>query len=156
MIVKERTRLTAMKLPIMNSIAVDTNVLLYFLDTSLPDKRKTAADIILKSPSFNSQSLSELINVLQRRWKYSKEKVLVTVANLLEVCEYISLTEAMVKKSFALVKKYDFQFFDALIVASALEANCNILYSEDMHHGLLVEGQLRILNPFLDEERSEA
>ena len=48
-----------MKLPIMNSIAVDTNVLLYFLDDSLAEKRKTAAEIILRTPSFNSQSLSE-------------------------------------------------------------------------------------------------
>lgn len=132
----------------MNSIAVDTNVLLYFLDDSLAEKRKTAAEIILKTPSFNSQSLSELINVLQRRWKYPKEKVLDTVANLLMVCKYVPLTESMIKRSFDLVKRYDFQMFDALIVASALEANCTVLYSEDMHHDLLVEKQLRILNPF--------
>ena len=54
----------------------------------------------------------------------------------------------MIKRSFDLVKRYDFQMFDALIVASALEANCTVLYSEDMHHDLLVEKQLRILNPF--------
>jgi predicted nucleic acid-binding protein len=48
----------------------------------------------------------------------------------------------------ALMKKYDFQFFDSIIVAGALEANCTILYSEDMHHDLLVEQQLRILNLF--------
>jgi predicted nucleic acid-binding protein len=47
-----------------------------------------------------------------------------------------------------LVKKYQFQLFDAVIVASAIEGNCDILYSEDMHHGLLVDKNLTIINPF--------
>ena len=141
--------MTEVKLQTMNNIAVDTNVLLYFLDTSLPDKREIAAGLILKRPVFNSQSLSELINILRRRWKFPKEKILDTVANLLEVCEYVPLTEPMVQRSFALVRRYDFQLFDAIIAASALEKGCSILYSEDMHHDLLVEKQLRILNPFL-------
>ncbi len=134
---------------IMNRIAVDTNVLLYFLDTSLPDKRKAAAELILKKPAFNSQSLSELINVLQRRWKFPKEKTLATVANFLIACEYVPLTKQAIELSLALVKKYDFQLFDAMIVASALETHCEVLYSEDMQHGLVVENQLRIENPFL-------
>ncbi len=49
---------------------------------------------------------------------------------------------------FTLIERYDFQFFDAIIVAGALQSNCTVLYSEDMHHELLVEKQLRILNPF--------
>ncbi|GHT78585.1 hypothetical protein AGMMS50262_21380 [Bacteroidia bacterium] len=48
-----------------------------------------------------------------------------------------------------LIVKYDFQLFDSIIVASALEAGCDILYSEDMHHGLLVDKQVEIINPFL-------
>ncbi|MGB3590011.1 MAG: hypothetical protein WBA23_25925 [Tunicatimonas sp.] len=39
-------------------------------------------------------------------------------------------------------------FFDSIIVAEALEADCTALYSEDMQHNLLVEKQLRILDPF--------
>jgi predicted nucleic acid-binding protein len=48
-----------------------------------------------------------------------------------------------------LVKKYDFQIFDGIIVASALEAGCDNLYSADMQHGLVVDGALRIVNPYL-------
>jgi predicted nucleic acid-binding protein len=47
-----------------------------------------------------------------------------------------------------LVKKYQFQLFDAIIVAVAIEGNCDILYSEDMHHGLVVDKALTIINPF--------
>jgi predicted nucleic acid-binding protein len=41
-----------------------------------------------------------------------------------------------------------FSYWDSLIVSAALEAGCTLLYSEDMQHGQLVEGQLRIINPF--------
>jgi len=55
----------------------------------------------------------------------------------------------MVTTSFELVKKYDFQIFDAFIVTLALEADCDILYSEDMQHKLVVEQKLTIINPFI-------
>jgi predicted nucleic acid-binding protein len=45
-------------------------------------------------------------------------------------------------------KKIQFQLFDAIIVAASLQAGCDILYSEDMHHGLIVNSSLTILNPF--------
>jgi len=48
-----------------------------------------------------------------------------------------------------LIQRYDFSLFDSIIVASALEAECDILYSEDMQHGLRVEDRLTILNPFI-------
>ncbi len=67
----------------------------------------------------------------------------------MEECEYAPITKSTITKSFGLVKKYDFQIFDAIIVASALEADCKILYSEDMQHKLLVEQQLTIINPFI-------
>jgi len=133
----------------MNKIGVDTNVLLYFLDISFPERRKAAAEIIGQKPNFNSQSLSELINVLNRKWKFPKEKILRTISSFMEVCEYVPLTNHMVTKSFDLVKKYDFQIFDAIIVASALETKCEILYSEDMQHKLVVEQHLTIINPFI-------
>lgn len=99
----------------MSKSAVDTNVLLYFLDSSAPERRLVAAKIILERPFFNSQSLSELINVLRRRWKFPKEKIIRIVDNLLNECEYLPLSGLMVT------------------VASALEAGCEVLYSEDFN-----------------------
>jgi len=47
-----------------------------------------------------------------------------------------------------LVGKYDFQIFDGIIIAAALEADCDILYSEDMQDGQIIENVLKIVNPF--------
>jgi len=39
--------------------------------------------------------------------------------------------------------------YDSLIIASATEADCEILYAEDLQHNHLVENKLRIVNPFI-------
>ena len=48
-----------------------------------------------------------------------------------------------------LIVKYDFQVFDGIIIAAALESNCDILYSEDMQDGQVIENTLTIVNPFI-------
>lgn len=47
-----------------------------------------------------------------------------------------------------LIKRYDFQLFDAIIVAGAVLNNSSILFTEDMCHNQLIERKLRIVNPF--------
>jgi predicted nucleic acid-binding protein len=47
-----------------------------------------------------------------------------------------------------LAQRYGFATYDAMIVAAALSAECDTLWSEDLQDGLLVDRQLRIVNPF--------
>ena len=56
--------------------------------------------------------------------------------------------EALHRRGLALAERYGFLFFDALIVGAALRAGSVTLLSEDMHHGLVVEDKLTILDPF--------
>ena len=132
-----------------DQVAVDTNVLLYSIDLEAPEKMQISLVLVEKEPVICSQNLSEFINVLLRRWKYPKDKVSLVVAEVLKTCIFYPNTKETYLQGFDLVAKYDFQIFDAIIVASALEAGCNILYTEDMQHGLVVENQLQIVNPFL-------
>jgi predicted nucleic acid-binding protein len=53
------------------------------------------------------------------------------------------------KKGFALGERYHFPFWDSLIVATALENECSILYTEDLHHGQSIENKLIIKNPYI-------
>jgi predicted nucleic acid-binding protein len=53
-------------------------------------------------------------------------------------------------KARELVVRYDFQVFDSIVIASALQAGCEILYSEDFQHYFVVENQLTIINPYLE------
>ena len=48
----------------------------------------------------------------------------------------------------ALAERYSLSIYDAMIVASALQSGCDTLWSEDMQHGMTIEGRLRIADPF--------
>ena len=45
--------------------------------------------------------------------------------------------------------KYHYSYFDSLAIATAFEAGCSVLYSEDLQHNQKMEGKLTIINPFL-------
>jgi predicted nucleic acid-binding protein len=49
-----------------------------------------------------------------------------------------------------IAERYGFSFYDSLIISSALQSGCTVLYSEDMQHGQKIDGQLLISNPFLE------
>ncbi|MDP3217965.1 MAG: hypothetical protein Q8S73_27920, partial [Deltaproteobacteria bacterium] len=52
--------------------------------------------------------------------------------------------------AFEIRERYRFSWWDSLIVASALETECEQLYTEDLQHGQIIEDRLRIVNPFLE------
>jgi hypothetical protein len=58
------------------------------------------------------------------------------------------MSKALLLKASALREQYAFSFWDSTIVSSALHAGASVLYSEDMQAGLVVENQVRIINPF--------
>lgn len=131
------------------SFAADSNVLVYLHDNSSPSKRSIAKNILSDNPVIPAQVISEYLNTIKRLLDLSKEQLLMQTAELLKDCEIIPILPSTLYLAASLVKKYQFQLFDAVIVAAALEAGCQTLYSEDMHHGLLVNDTLTIINPFI-------
>jgi len=133
----------------MNSFAVDTNIFLYLRNSDSPEKQKKANNLIDLLPIVSSQVVSEYLNVSKRLLKLPKEQILDICLNDLDGCNIHSVTISTLRLARKLISMYDFQLFDSIIVASALEANCDILYSEDFQHNQLIENQLRIINPFI-------
>jgi predicted nucleic acid-binding protein len=129
-------------------IALDTNVLIYLHEPTDTDKRKNALELMASVPVISSQTVSEYLNVLRRILKTPKQVLFAEAISWLEIGEILPVSFSTLETAQALMKKYDFQLFDSIIVAGALQSNCTILYSEDMHHDLLVENKLRIVNPF--------
>jgi len=130
-------------------IALDTNVLVYCHSDDELDKQKIATSFFDLQPLISAQVLSEYINVIKRTMKLPKDKIMDMCLQNIELCilQPVSLTTLRAARN--LIDRYDFQLFDSIVVASALEANCHILYSEDLQHGLVVEKRLEIINPFL-------
>lgn len=141
--------MTVAKRTIMSKIAIDTNILLYSIDEFDLVKQHRAIELIAETPHISSQLVSEFANVCLRKWRFPKEKVAALVTTFLNKCEFIPITRQITLHATKIMHKYQLQFFDAIIITAAMDEGCKILYSEDMHHDLLVEKSLRIINPFI-------
>ena len=133
----------------MSKIALDSNVLIYRHSSDDITKKEQAIVLTTNPNIVSGQVLSEYLNVLHRRMKISKEEVFAGLPIWLRFSTIVPVTKDTIVLAGALVKRYDFQMFDSIVVATAVEADCDTLYTEDMQHNLLVDGRLRIINPFL-------
>lgn len=135
---------------IMNKIALDSNVLIYSHSLDCESKRFIARSFFKERPVISSQVIAEYLNVMRREFKIEKQALMHLCSSWLEECAVQPVVLSTIKLAQYLIKRYDFQIFDGIIVAAALEANCNVIYSEDMQHGQIIESTLKIINPFVD------
>jgi len=127
-------------------VFLDTNIALYSLSN---DERKaeTVDCLLSKRPFISVQVVNEFINVGLRKLGFSREEIYALAVDLMKASRVVSLTEETVFSAMRIATRYKFSHWDSLIVATAIQAQCNILHSEDLQHGQKIEG-LTILNPF--------
>jgi len=95
------------------------------------------------------QVLNEFVSVVRRKVKMPWDDVRATLQWILLLCpEVVTVTIKTHEKAVGIAERYGYRIYDSLIVASALEAKCELLYSEDLQDGQVLEGRMRIRNPF--------
>lgn len=94
------------------------------------------------------QILNEIANVARRKMQMSWSDTHVLLNTLRAVLTVHPLTVEIHETGLALAERYGFSTYDAMVTASALHAGSQILWSEDMQHGMRLKEGLRILNPF--------
>ena len=125
----------------------DTNVLLYLLSADAA-KADRAESLLAAGGVISVQVLNEFAAVALRKLAMPVAELREILEPVRNVCRVEPVTEDTHERALALVERYGFSFYDALLVAAALRAGCARLYSEDLQHGQVVDRQLRILNPF--------
>ena len=126
---------------------LDTNILIYaFTD----DRRTTKAQALLEKPYVTSvQAFNEFAHVMRRKSKRDWNEIRAAILSIHRMSERVVVLDlALSDKAFDLVERYNLSFFDALMIAAALEAGSTLFLSEDLHHGLIIDGQLTVINPF--------
>ncbi|GHT12433.1 ribonuclease VapC [Bacteroidia bacterium] len=133
----------------MSKVALDTNILIYAYDKQDLHKREIARELLISSAVVSAQTVSEYINVLKRLTAQPKDMIIDLCIESLANCTIQPINKSTLLLAKHIIHRYDLQIFDSIIVASALEADCKILYSEDMRNDMEIEAQLTIINPFL-------
>ena len=133
----------------MSRIALDSNILIYNHSLDYESKKLIARDFFKETPVVSSQVISEYLNVMKRNFKMEKQELMQLCSLWLEKCSIQPVILSTIKLAQNIIGKYDFQIFDGIIIAAALEADCDIIYSEDMQDGQIIENMLKIVNPFI-------
>lgn len=127
----------------------DTNIAVY-AESDDGEKSKRARAIIETSPVISTQVVNEAIAALTGKYGFSKPDANEVAIGLMDLCEVVPVDEGTVREAMKLAVRYQLTHWDALIVAAALEAGCEILYSEDMQHEQVFDGRVTARNPFID------
>ena len=130
-------------------IFVDTNILVYFISNE-KKKKLRARDIIFTSEDVivSSQVISEFISVCFSKKLLKTDDVTAVTNHFLEALSFVTVEKSTIKKALQVKKNHLYSFWDSLVIASALENNCSILYTEDLQEGQVIDGKLTIINPF--------
>ena len=92
--------------------------------------------------------LNEFASVATRKLEMSIAEIREVLATLRSVCTIVPISEETPDVGLQLAEKYGLSVHDAMIVACALLAGCNTLVSVDMQHGQVLDGRLKVRNPF--------
>jgi predicted nucleic acid-binding protein len=125
----------------------DTNLIVYAF--AKDDARAEVAEALLAAGGVISvQVLNEFVAVAARKLGMGWDEVLAALDAILVLCPSPApLTIETHQMALEIVKKHKYHIYDALVIASALEASCRTLYSEDLQDGQVIGG-LTIRNPF--------
>ena len=126
---------------------IDTNVLVYVASGD-PVKAERAEKIIADGGTISVQVLNELANVARRKMRMTWSETHALLSMIRALLPVRPITVEIHETGLELAERYGLSIYDAMIAASALHAECDMLWSEDMHDGMVIEDQLRIANPF--------
>ncbi|MFN7116695.1 MAG: PIN domain-containing protein [Saprospiraceae bacterium] len=128
---------------------LDTNILVYAHTDVDITKQNVAQQLIATLPThISTQVIQELGNTAFKKLKYPWEKVREVLQDASTNNVVFINTYETIEKATHIAQQYHFSFYDSLIIAAALACQCQILYSEDMQDGQVIEGTLTVQNPF--------
>ena len=129
---------------------IDTNILIYFVSNDEP-KKTIAKDILINKTIYiiSSKVIGEFFSVTRKKKILPSEDIIRFANEFMDIFDFVLIDKTTIKLSFDIHRRYKFSSWDSLIIASALENDCKILYTEDMQHDQLIDRKIRIVNPFV-------
>ena len=128
-------------------VFVDTNILIYLYSNDEPQKKIISQKTVEKYDCIiSTQVLNEFSNVCFKKFKKSAEEVELALNEIMENITISLIDNNCIRQALRIHKQYLYNYYDCLIIAAALDSNCEYLITEVMADGQIVENKLRIVN----------
>ena len=132
-------------------VALDTNVLAYAEGTNGTAKKEAALDLIQKLPQGSTvlpaQTLGELFNVLVRKARWPVSSARTAILSWRDAFPVLDTSAAVIASAADLATDHQLGIWDAVVLATAAEAECRLLLSEDLQEGFTWRG-VTVTDPF--------
>lgn len=133
-----------------DKVFLDTNIIIYSYSSTEPEKQAIACKLIAEEKTYiSTQVLTELCNTITKKLKQSYSVAADAIHECIENNSVFVNTPQTIENATKIAERYGFSFYDSLIISAAINAGCNLLYSEDLHHNQMIEKKLKIINPFI-------
>jgi predicted nucleic acid-binding protein len=132
---------------------VDTNVLLYAQDLRDPPKQAAAAGWLAhfwahRTGRISTQVLNELYANLRKAAPGMTLEATRALVRRYRAWQPWTVDDSTVDRAWLVQDRFQFNYWDALMVAAAQQQGCTVLLTEDLQHGQNIDS-LRVVNPFL-------
>ena len=131
-------------------VFLDTNIIIYLYSIDEDDKRDISCKFVNSADCVTSiQVMNEAGNVWFRKHSLGKTEIAKYLDEIESVCDEVMLVRRKtINLAMDVKERYGYSFYDCLMLASAIEANCTMILTEDMQDGQIINGTLKIMNPF--------
>jgi predicted nucleic acid-binding protein len=138
-------------MPQMNDRAfIDTNVFIYLYSEDENEKQIIAQNAVDKYERIiSTQVLNEFSNICIKKLLKKAEDIKLAIDEMIEQCSVLTLEKEDIKQALNIHKKFGYNYYDCLMIVSALNSNCGYLLTEDLTDGQIIENKLTIVNIFL-------
>jgi predicted nucleic acid-binding protein len=129
---------------------IDSNIWLYAFSKSQDEQKSQQARALIRSLpqiALSTQVVNEVSVNLLRKFQADERDIRKLVRSFYKKHLIVELDRTIFLQASDIRITYQISYWDSVIVASALAVNATVLYSEDMHNGLIFNNQLTIVNP---------
>jgi predicted nucleic acid-binding protein len=128
----------------------DTNIFIYLYADAERSKQEICREIVNKANECiaSTQILNEINNVMIKKWHMPNDAVKAIQNDVRRIGKVAYITEDIIDEAVDLHFRYGFSYYDCLMLASALDSDCDVIYTEDMKNGQIIDDKLKIINPF--------
>jgi predicted nucleic acid-binding protein len=135
-----------------NNVFFSTDILFYFQDSSNPDKQRRAIQLFRRYLNhgqvfISTQVLKEFCNVGIKKLHLDVPKLMSLLDEFSRSLTVVAENEQLIKEALDIHLMQRYSFYDSLIIAAAISADCEILFTEDLDNNQEIDG-IKIVNPF--------
>lgn len=132
-----------------DKVFLDTNIMVYlYSDDELAKKAIAKKALVESECCISVQVLNEFASVFLRKFHTPANEVLNAINEITDHVTVLPIGERTVRKALQITDRLGFSYYDSAIIAAALEGECNLLFSEDMQDGQVIDEKLTIRNIF--------